>query len=72
MVVSTGREELEKMGQELGRESEKVSLKVNMNKIKYMTNIKSNEPRNTKIYEELIERVSEFKFLGQIVALEDC
>ena len=53
----------------LSNESKKIGLKIHKGKTKYMTNYDS--PGDIQIEENIIEEVSEYKYLGQIVSTNE-
>jgi len=55
---------------DLNKQSKKVGLKMHKGKTKYMTNFKTEETINIEDHE--IERVEEYKYLGQTLKMEDC
>ena len=55
---------------DLNKESKKVGLKMHKGKTKYMTNVATDE--KIFIEDQEIERVEEYKYLGQTLKLKDC
>lgn len=61
-------EELERMTNELNNESRKVGLTMNLSKTKVKTNT---EDRECRLDGQLLERVDEYRYLGQTVSVEE-
>ena len=55
---------------DLNKESKKVGLKMHKGKTKYMTNVATDE--KIFIEDQEIEKVEEYKYLGQTLKLKDC
>ena len=71
ILLSSNKESLEKMGEELMSESEKGGLEMNKKKTKYMSYRKTGSQEKFKINGTEIEEVSEYDYLGQTVAFRD-
>ena len=70
VLLSTRKEELQEMANELDRESRKAELKMNGSKTKYMSNQRGSEGE-IKIGGEVIEKVEVYAYLGQIISIEE-
>jgi len=69
LITSTVKD-METQLNDLNKQSKKVGLKMHKGKTKYMTNFKTEETINIEDHE--IERVEEYKYLGQTLKMEDC
>lgn len=68
VIVEENPEKLEKMIQDLNRESEKIGLSMNTTKTKLLTN---SDNRVISINNEPLEYVEEYVYLGQIISFKD-
>ena len=69
VLVGKNKAEISSMAEDLRRESEKMGLTINFTKTKVMSNLESLAP--ITVGGETIERVSEYRYLGQILSLSD-
>ena len=67
--ITTSVKNMELQLNDLNRESKRIGLKIHKGKTKFMTNFQTSD--TIKIENEEIEKVNQYKYLGQTVKLED-
>ena len=68
-LITTSVRQMEKQLNMINEESKKISLKIHRGKTKYMMNF--NSKKKIIVDETEIEKVNEYKYLGQTIAMED-